>query len=73
MGKRLRIILTEMSTEQLIAEITGDAGYADNIDTKIIIFGRQDDRMWMRILVATALVAIKEERRNAKASPGFGP
>jgi len=33
-GKRLRIILTEMSTEQLIAEITGDAGYADKIDTK---------------------------------------
>ncbi len=44
MGKRLRIILTEMSTEQLIAEITGDAGYADNIDTQITIFGRQDDR-----------------------------
>lgn len=73
MGKRLRIILTEMSTGQLIAEVTGDAGYADKIDTTITFFGRQDDRMWTRILVATALIAIKEERRNAKASPGFGP
>ncbi|DBB01447.1 TPA: hypothetical protein ACH3X1_000105 [Trebouxia sp. C0004] len=73
MGKRLRIILTDMSTEQLIAEIAGDTGYADKIVTKITIFGRQHDRMWMRILVATALVAVKEERRNAKASPGFGP
>ncbi len=72
-GRRLRIRLLEVSTEQLIAEITGDAGYADNVDTQITIFGRQDDRMWMRILVATALIAIKEERRNAKASPGFGP
>lgn len=73
MGKRLRIILAEVSTGQLIAEVTGDAGYADKIDTTITIFGRQDDRIWMRILVATALIAIKEERRNAKASPGFGP
>jgi len=37
MGKCLRIILTEMSTQQLTAEITGDAGYADKIDTKITV------------------------------------
>ena len=35
----------------------------------LTIFGRQDHGM----LVATALTAIKEERRKAKAIPGFGP